>query len=242
MKKPFVSRWVLAVAVALFATSTPVFASVSWISATISLNQVYTGATPDGTPPWLVATFTQTGPTTGTLTLTSDLSASDFLQGLNSPHATDNVGWAFYLNQSLSSVTCETGGTCGNGNSGFNASGFNTGPVGGVFNLAFGWGPGASNRFVAGSAATYDLTFSSDLTGNPFVGNTDGWLSVAHVQGITGGCSGWIVAGTGSLGTGSGPCTITPPPHSVPEPSDLGIFGLGVLLIGGFLGWRRRQS
>jgi hypothetical protein len=62
-------------------------------------------------------------------------------------------------------------------------------------------------------------------------------------QGITGGCSGWIVAGDGSGASGDGPCGNTPPPpHDVSEPARLGVFGLGVLLIGGFLGWRRRYS
>jgi hypothetical protein len=190
-------------------------------ATTISVDQVFTGATPDGSPPWLVATFTQTGSNTGTLVLTSHLSGSDFLQGLASSSGT--VGWAFYLDQSVSALTC-TSGTCGNSNSGFDAGGFNTGPVGDIFNLGFGWD--VSNRFGAGDSATYDLTFDSALSGDPFVANGDGWSSVAHVQGIgTSGDSGWIVAG---------------PPVTVPEPAELGLFGLGALVIGLFAGLRRR--
>ena len=233
MKKHAGFVTVLAAAVGLFAIATPAFAIP--ISQTITLDQVYTGSIPDGLPPWLTATFTQTGSNTGTLTLKSMLSGSDFLQGLNSPMAT--TGWAFYLDQSLSGLSCSSG-TCADNGALFGGS-YNTGPVPGLFNLAFGWSSG--NRFDGSDSAIYDLTFASALTGNPFGANGSGWWSVAHVQGIgsNGSCSGWIVSGTGTLGTNDGPCGGT---HNVPEPGALGMFGLGVLLIGGFLGWRRRYS
>ncbi|MDE2466475.1 MAG: PEP-CTERM sorting domain-containing protein [Alphaproteobacteria bacterium] len=225
----------LATAVAFAATATPAFAVP--ISQTIQLNQVYTGSTPDGPAPWLKATFTQTGMDTGTLTLTSLLGGSDFLQGLNSAKST--IGWAFYLNQSLSGLSCSSG-ACATNNALFGGS-YNSGPVPGLFNLAFGWSSGS--RFDGTDSAIYDLTFASNLSGNPFGANDSGWWSVAHVQGIgpNGSCSGWIVSGDGTLGSGSGPCGGTPPPN-VPEPGALGMFGLGVLLIGGFVGWRRRYS
>ncbi|HLI19057.1 MAG TPA: PEP-CTERM sorting domain-containing protein [Rhodanobacteraceae bacterium] len=219
MKKQVIFGLVFAAAGALFAAPTPAFAT---ITSSVSLNTVFTGATPAGTPPWLTATFMQTGSNTGTLTLTSNLTSPNFLQGLAS--SSGAVGWAFYLDQSLSGITCSSG-TCGNSNSGFNAGGFNTGPVGGTFNLGFGWGPGSSHRFVAGSSAVYDLTFSSALTGNPFAANSAGFMSVAHVQGITVGGSGWIVNGA----------------TSVPEPAELGMFGLGLLALGLFAGLRRRR-
>jgi hypothetical protein len=206
------------------------------ISTTINLNQVYAGNTPDGGTPWLVATFEQTGAKTGTLTLTSHFGDSDFLQGLNNSHSA--VGWAFYLNQSLAALSCGTG-ACASNNALFGGS-YNTGSVPGTFNLAFGWDSGS--RFDGTDSAVYNMTFTNLLTGNPFVANASGWSSVAHVQGITGGCSGWIVAGTGTLGDQDGPCTNTPPPVSVPEPAGLGVFGLGALLIGLFIGLRRRYA
>jgi hypothetical protein len=206
------------------------------ISATINLDTVFAGNTPDGVAPWLTATFTsEQGSTTGTLTLTSNLSASDFLQGLNSKNAV--TGWAFYLDQSLASVTCASG-TCADNNTLFGGS-YNAGPVPGLFNLAFGWSSG--NRFDGDDSVVYDLTFKHALTGDPFLANDSGWLSVAHVQGITGECSGWIVSGTGSGASGSGACT-DPPPVGVPEPAGLGIFGAGALMIGFFLGLRRRMA
>jgi len=77
-------------------------------------------------------------------------------------------------------------------------------------------------------SAIYDLTFDSALSGDPFVANGDGWSSVAHVQGIgPSGDSGWIVAGG---------------PVVVPEPAELGLFGVGALVIGLFAGLRRRWS
>ena len=232
MKTRSVFGSILVAAVAWLGVSAPAFAVP--ISQTIQLNQVYTGSTPDGSPPWLRATFTQTGTDTGTLTLTSLLGGSDFLQGLNSTKST--IGWAFYLNQSLSGLSCSSG-VCADNGALFGGS-YNSGPVPGVFNLAFGWSSG--NRFDGTDSAIYDLTFASALTGNPFGANGSGWWSVAHVQGIgpNGSCSGWIVSGNGTLGSGSGPCGGT---HEVPEPNALGVFGLGVLLIGGFLGWRRRH-
>ncbi len=209
------------------------------ISATINLSTVYTGNIPDGSAPWLTAEFTSnTGSLNGTLTLASNLSNSDFLQGLSSNKAA--IGWAFYLNPRVTgstvSISC-TSGTCADSAS-WNASGFNSGPVPGVFNLAFGWS--SQNRFLSGSSAVYGLTFSSALTGNPFGLNGDQWSSVAHVQGITGGCSGWIVSGTGRTHGGS-PC-ITPLVRTVPEPGELGMFGLGLLLMGLLVGLRRRYD
>lgn len=201
------------------------------ISATLNLDTVYTGSIPDGPAPWLVATFTSTGSTTGTLTLTSKLVSPDFVQGLNS--AKGAVGWAFFLNQSLVSVNCSLGACADNGSL-FGGS-YNSGPVPGPFNLAFGWTSG--NRFDGNDFAVYNLTFSSALTGNPFVENAGGWSSVAHVQGIDNTCSGWIVSGTGKGADGGSSCT---PTHNVPEPAGLGVFGVGVLLVGLFVGLRRR--
>lgn len=231
-------------ALGLLAQAAPALATPT----TISLNQVWTGSQPDGNPAWLVATFNQTSSTTGTLTLTSDLNGSDFLQGLESSNSA--IGWAFFVNQAVTGITC-TSGDCANSNSGFNAittnskgnltGGFNAGPVPGGFNLAFGWDVGS--RFLEGSSAIYQLTFSAPFTGSPITYNTDGWSSVAHVQGIgNGSCSGWIVAGKGTDAQGiTAPCTNSPP-VSVPEPRQLGIFGLGLLLIGTFFGLRHRYS
>lgn len=48
-----------------------------------------------------------------------------------------------------------------------------------------------------------------------------------------------VLGGNLYVCTGSGPCAV---PTAVPEPEALGMFGLGVLLIGTFLGLRRRSQ
>lgn len=206
------------------------------ISTTLNLGTVYTGNIPDGAGPWLTATFTSnTGSTTGTLTLQANLTDSDFVKGANDKVA----GWAFYLSLVPTSATCEVGGTCGSVNYGstFDA---NTGPVSGIFNLLFTW---SANEFNGNHSATWDLTFANPLTSSPFGENASLWSSVAHVQGITGAngqtCSGWIVSGQGTGADGGTPCI--EPPTNVPEPGALGMFGLGVGVIGLFLGLRRRR-
>lgn len=204
------------------------------ISTTMQLGTVYTGAIADGTGPWLTATFTATsGAASGILTLTSNLSDSDFLQGLSSSNS--NLGWGFYLPDvtSLTGLSCQSG-TCAN-NQLFGGD-YNSGPVPGGFNLAFGWS--STNRFMSGSTATYQLSFSSGLLTSPFGANSSGWTSVAHVQGITGGCSGWIVSGDGTGAQGGTACV---PTTGVPEPGALGIFSLGLLVVTAVLLEERRR-
>lgn len=201
------------------------------ISTTLNLDTVYAGYTPDGTAPWLTATFTsETGSTNGTLTLTSKLGATDFVQGANGV-----TGWAFYLNSALSDVAFQSGSgvqadTVWTGSIG------QQGPVPGTFNLGFGWT--SHNRFDGTDTATYTLTFANALTDNPFVANAYGWSSYSHVQGIQGAttCSGYIVSGKGRVGNTSGSCSAI----HVPEPKALGMFGFGALLIGLFAGLRLR--
>jgi len=214
----------------------PLQVAATPISTSIALDTVFSGNTPDGPAPWLIAEFTSAvGSNTGTLVLSSHTGGPDFIQGLNSQQST--VGWAFYLNQALSpSGAACTAGTCADNGASYKAGGFNTGPVPGLFNLAFGWSQ--SNRFMIGDSATYALTFASPLTGNPFVENASHWSSVAHIQGIADDCSGWIVSGNGTGAEGSGPCRSV----TVAEPGALGMLGLGLLFGGLLLGLRRRYS
>jgi hypothetical protein len=233
MKTRAIFSSVLVAAVACLGLATPAFATP--VTQTINLGQVYTGTTPNGSAPWLVATFAfDTNSTTGTLTLQSNLTSGNFLQGVNV------AGWDFNL---ASGVTLEPGPTCtGACATTVNIGASGSGPVPGGFNLGFFWGPGAGSRFDGTDVATYTLTFADALSVSPFTANASGWLSTAHVQGITmTGCdnSGWIVDDGNGTGAGNGVCGGT---TNVPEPGALGMFGLGVLLIGGFLGWRRRYS
>lgn len=243
MKTRTVWGSILAVAVACGGMSLPALAVP--VTQTIKLDQVFTGTVPNGPAPWLTATFVYDNDgssNTGTLTLQSHLTSGDFVKG-----GTGQItGWNFFINSgfSLSTLSC-TGTYCAaSTRTTLKAIGPN-GPNGGTgsFNLGFGWLAG--NTFDGTDSAIYTLTFASPLTGDPFGANSLGWWSVAHVQGINvQGCddSGWIVSGANGQNAGSGICGTPPPPHNVPEPGALGMFGLGVLLMGGFLGWRRRYS
>ncbi len=194
------------------------------ISTTVALSRVFAGTTPDGPSPWLVATFSSnTGTNTGTLTLTSHLTSPDFLQGLESSNAA--FGWGFYLDTGIASIACASSPGTNCTTNVLSGGSYNGGPTGTDWNLAFGWP--TQSRFASGDTAVYDITFSSNLTGSPFVANGANLLSAAHVQGIsTGDGSGWIVKD---------------PPANVPEPAVLGMFGIGTLMIGLFAGLRRRQ-
>ena len=235
MKKQAGLGIVLAATVALFATATPAFATP--ITQTIDLNQVHHGYQPAGPAPWLTATFSyDVGSNTGTLVLTSHL-GDGFVQGANGI-----TGWGFYLSGNtvdLASSTCA--GVCADT---FTSSVHDGASIEGDFNLGFGWT--SQNRFDGTDTATYTLMFDNALgASSPFVVNSGGWYSYAHVQGMTpNSCSGWIVSGTGNIDPtkNEGLCDGGTPPTNVPEPGALGMFGLGVLLIGGFLGWRRRYA
>lgn len=235
MKTRAIFGSMLLAAVAWLGLSSPALATP--MTQTIDLNQVFEGNIPDGPSPWLSATFTYNpGSTTGTLVLTSNLSDADFVQGDSGV-----TGWGFYLSgNSLISSSCS--GVCADT---ILKTALNSGPVKGSgkngwgFNFGFGWDTG--NRFDGTDSATYQLTFANALTStSPFAANGGGWYSYAHVQGLVGGCSGYIVSGSGTLGEQDGPCT--PPPTNVPEPAGLGVFGLGVMLIGLFIGLRRRYA
>ena len=223
----------LVAATACVGLSTPAFATVQ----TIDLGTVYTGNTPDGAPWWLQATFTyDENSTTGTLDLTANLQDANFVGsgGFN--------GLGFYLaGNTLNSVNFVSGTQA----STVNIGSYNAPPAGmGEFNLNFQWD--SSDRFNGSDTAEYTLTFADLLAVSPFMPNSNGWTAYAHIQGITnasdgGTCSAWIVddGGTGPVGEQDGTCGGS---TNVPEPGALGMFGLGVMLIGGFLGWRRRYS
>lgn len=89
----------------------------------------------------------------------------------------------------------------------------------------------------AGDAATYEFSTSAEYftikigerPNNALFHNLDGTLDLFFQE---------------TTGTGSGISHYTEfgGGMSVPEPAELGVFGLGLLLIGGFLGLRRRYS
>lgn len=238
MKMRTVFGSILVAAVACVGFSAPAFATPTTTTQTINLGKVLIGYAPNGAAPWLEAQFTFTqGDTSGTLVLTSMLSSGGFVQGANGV-----TGWGLnFSGVSLASkngVVC-TAGICPNTTITTSFTPANNGV--GTYDLGFGWT--SKNRFDGSDTATFTLNFGSALSASPFMANGNGWISYAHVQGIApNGCSGWIVNGTVAAGTPNGESCSGEPPPSVPEPGVLGMFGLGVLLIGGFIGWRRRYA
>ena len=207
----------------------------------LSLDTVYAGYTPDGTPPWLTATFQyNVGSSTGTLTLTSHLGASDFVQG-----SSGVTGWAFYLDPNVLPITIQcTGGTTCPYTYWLNSGIGQQGPIPGTYNLGFGWN--SKNRFDGSDTAVLDVNFNTEmgLQSDPFLANSYGIYSFSHIQGISGNptCSGYVIAENGDTSIPSsglhGSCPAT---TNVPEPESLGMFGFGALVIGVFLGLRRRR-
>lgn len=212
------------------------------VDQTITLGTVYSGNLPTGAGPWLTARLyaPSVDDTSADLTLTAGLGGADTVLGESGSN--DLAGWSFYFGQAITSIAFVGGTPASSVLYGYD---FSTGTVPGAFNLGFGWSAGSG--FGPGDIATYDISFAapfSAVAGDTIVANADGWLSAAYVQNIGGAsCSAWIVAGNGRGADGSSPCMSTPPPQpNVPEPSGLGMFGLGALLLGGFVGLRRRMA
>ncbi|WP_329740863.1 PEP-CTERM sorting domain-containing protein [Dyella sp. A6] len=219
---------------------------VGTASATVlEMNTLYAGEYPaapisgPGTP-WLTATLSYGGPsaTQGlydyTLTMQSYLSNNEFIGGANK-----NIGWAF----SLANIPYSMAFASGTAANSTRTSGILTGSVPGTYNLAFYW---KANTFTTDSYAVYAIETSTAPTSSFFkMTGLDGLYSAAHIQGITGTnqtCSVWIVnGGTSGFTPSLTSCGATN--VSVPEPSELPLYALGLVLV--LTGWyaarRRRQ-
>jgi hypothetical protein len=209
---------------------------------TVYLNQSSLGHQPNAPEvgaangSWLVASLEQdsTDASKYTLTLKSYLTHSNFV---------GQSGWALNIAGTISGGYC-SGGVCAT--QAYSTSGPGH-PVPGLgsFNLGFAWKHG----FGGGDSATYILTASDPLS---LITNEAGFASAAHIQNISPDssnfydhffpydccfgccchppCDGWITA-----------AGVTPPPHDVPEPSELPMMFLGLALLGG-LGLYQRRS
>jgi hypothetical protein len=190
MKTTLIVRTLVAVAAAV---------AVSQASAlTFQLNTEFSGGqAPGGTPPWLVATFTDNGPNDVKMTLTAP--------GLVS---TENASeWDFNMTDAF--VGHLTFGSPVQGGSftlptitqtlnGFMADGDGKYDI----NLAFAVGGNTSQTFGNGDSLTYDVSANNGtLTANDFnhlsapAGGHGPFFTAAHVQNTTGagsGGSGWI--------------------------------------------------
>lgn len=185
---------------------------------TLNVDTVISGDTPDGTAPWLTATFATVDAQTVRLTMTaSGLAEPDFIEGKKNGHfgwgfmffGHDATGLSFNFVSGIEANDVSNSGTT-------QASG-----LVGTADFVFSWWDHKElQQFRPGDSAVYDISSSSNIDPSDFyVENGKGYYSIAHIQGTSGSeGSAWIVSKGGTV--------------SVPEPSMLGLFGLGLLTLG----------
>ena len=189
-----------------------------------SYSTVFNGVAPTSAPPWLIATFTQSGANTVDLALQASLeTASEFAAevafNLNPVLTPSSLGISYLSGDAATSVLATTQNAqslVGSGNQKFDILfDFPTSPPAARLK-----GTDVSNyRFTLAGLTPQDFDFV----------NSDGYPTGAHIQGIP-------LAG----GTTSGAITATPT-VPIPEATTALLLGLGLVAIGGAARKRQRR-
>ena len=206
------------------------------------LNFVYTGNLPDSTTPYLNATFRDAGDCTAQSGAGGDCTVGTVELVLTSSlEDPDEFFSNFFFNSSTAVTTSYTSLLAGAIGSAplinqYSSNAYAAAGQGGSYDVRidFDIAPPA-DRFNLNDSLLFTIT-GTGITANTFLVSALGssYFAAAHLQGITGGCSAWVVDANGATpgGAGSAP-GVTPCTQQVPDSgSTLALLGVAMMGLG----------